>query len=251
MSLTGLQVQQLQEVLLRAFNETALAQMVRIRLDENLAAVASGDNLGEIVFNLIAWAERTGRTDELIRGAAAHDLRNPELNRYAYQYFAAAGNQAPHRSETQSPITDDENLHAGDKRAGRNAGDRPVQQMDTQGGAYVAGNVTTSGGDFVGRDKIVHGDEVRGDKVWAIKRASAISARARVSLSDLVRRLPLPSSKFSRNRTFKIRTIAGLYAKWSVSTGLKAYLNILWIMKLPFGWVLPTDPVWLRIARGG
>ena len=36
--------------------------------------------------------------------------------------------------------------------------------VDTRGGAYVDGNVTT-GSDFVGRDKIVQGDEVRGNTI--------------------------------------------------------------------------------------
>ena len=42
---------------------------------------------------------------------------------------------------------------------------RLAQRIDTGGGAYVGGNVTVTGGDFVGRDKIVHGDVVHGDKV--------------------------------------------------------------------------------------
>ena len=36
---------------------------------------------------------------------------------------------------------------------------------DRREGASVEGNVDTGGGDFVGRDQVVHGDEVRGDKV--------------------------------------------------------------------------------------
>jgi hypothetical protein len=43
------------------------------------------------------------------------------------------------------------------------------RKIDTGGGAYIGGNVNTSGGEFVGRDKIVHGDEVRGDKVGGDK----------------------------------------------------------------------------------
>jgi hypothetical protein len=39
------------------------------------------------------------------------------------------------------------------------------QQVDTGGGAYVGGKVEIEGGDFVSRDKIVYGDEVRGDKI--------------------------------------------------------------------------------------
>lgn len=51
--------------------------------------------------------------------------------------------------------------------------DSPVTQAPTHsppyvatgGGAYVPGKVTITGGDFVGRDKIVHGDAVKGDKI--------------------------------------------------------------------------------------
>src|SRR5688572_26350538 len=39
-----------------------------------------------------------------------------------------------------------------------------ASEVHTGGGVYVAGNVATSG-DFIGRDKIVHGDEIRGNKV--------------------------------------------------------------------------------------
>ncbi|MCG8421032.1 MAG: protein kinase [Proteobacteria bacterium] len=39
--------------------------------------------------------------------------------------------------------------------------DKPI---DPAGGATIAGNVSVAGGDFAGRDKIVQGDEVHGDK---------------------------------------------------------------------------------------
>lgn len=40
----------------------------------------------------------------------------------------------------------------------------PPAQIDTGGGAYVAGNATV-GGDLVGHDKVIQGDEVHGDKI--------------------------------------------------------------------------------------
>lgn len=46
---------------------------------------------------------------------------------------------------------------------------RPSVIVNTGGGAYIAGNVKTGGGAFVGRDKIVYGDEVHGDKVQGNK----------------------------------------------------------------------------------
>ena len=42
-------------------------------------------------------------------------------------------------------------------------------RVDTSGGAYVGGAVTIGSGDFVGRDKVVHGDETHGDKVGGDK----------------------------------------------------------------------------------
>lgn len=47
--------------------------------------------------------------------------------------------------------------------------EKPQTSVQTGGGAYVGGNVHTSGGDFVGRDRVVHGDEVQGDKVSGSK----------------------------------------------------------------------------------
>jgi hypothetical protein len=46
--------------------------------------------------------------------------------------------------------------------------DRATTTIETGGGAYIRGNVSTAG-DFVGRDKVVHGDEVRGDKIGGDK----------------------------------------------------------------------------------
>jgi hypothetical protein len=42
------------------------------------------------------------------------------------------------------------------------------QHVNTGGGAYVGGSVH-AGGNFVGRDQIIHGDQVRGDKVGGDK----------------------------------------------------------------------------------
>jgi len=43
-----------------------------------------------------------------------------------------------------------------------------VERIDTGGGTYIRGNVNASG-DFVGRDKVTHGDNVHGDKVQGDK----------------------------------------------------------------------------------
>lgn len=40
----------------------------------------------------------------------------------------------------------------------------PQTSVHTGGGAYVGGGVQTNGGDFIGRDQHIHGDQIRGNK---------------------------------------------------------------------------------------
>jgi hypothetical protein len=103
MSLTGSQIEQLQTALLHAFDEPSLTQMVRIRLGEDIRAVAGGANLSDLVFSLITWAERTGRTSELIAGASASNPQNPELKLFAAQYTEAAASHTFGRGEMGLP----------------------------------------------------------------------------------------------------------------------------------------------------
>ncbi len=53
--------------------------MVRFQLDERLDLIAGGGDLSEVVFNLIEWAERTGRAAELVAKAQAYNPRNARL----------------------------------------------------------------------------------------------------------------------------------------------------------------------------
>ena len=69
--------------LLDAYDEGSLRQMVRFQLDEHLDAIAGGGNLAQVVFNLIAWAERTGRIAELIAKAQAYNPGNARLAVFA------------------------------------------------------------------------------------------------------------------------------------------------------------------------
>lgn len=39
-----------------------------------------------------------------------------------------------------------------------------LHQVNTGGGAFIAGSVKVEGGDFVGRDQVIYGDKLRGDK---------------------------------------------------------------------------------------
>ena len=126
MALRGAQILQFQEALLSAYDGPGLAQMVRIRLDEDLAAVAGGGNLSEVVFNLILWAERTGRTEELVVGASASNPQNALLKTFTTQYLASAGGQAGAAA-----------AGAGTTGASETTRDEPAEPDDRYGGRRV------------------------------------------------------------------------------------------------------------------
>jgi formylglycine-generating enzyme required for sulfatase activity len=81
--LTGRQVQALHDALLNAYSAETLRRMVRIELNVNLEAIAGGESLRDIVYRLIEWAERTGRTMELVAAAQRHNPVNAALRAFA------------------------------------------------------------------------------------------------------------------------------------------------------------------------
>ncbi|MDJ0734757.1 MAG: effector-associated domain EAD1-containing protein [Nostocaceae cyanobacterium] len=90
MTLTGEQYQQLTNILMQAFPTPAkLTQMVRFRLDKNLAAIALGEDLQEIVFKLIGAAETERWTPQLISAARDSNPGNPDLLAFAQQFGLA------------------------------------------------------------------------------------------------------------------------------------------------------------------
>ena len=96
MKLIGDELPKLQQALLTAFpTPAALAQMVRGALDENLAAIAGGGNLTEVVFNLISWAETEGRLMELLTKALQANPGSPALAALGPQLIAALNERQP------------------------------------------------------------------------------------------------------------------------------------------------------------
>ena len=77
--LTGQQVQQIQDAIVAGYTPDSLQEMVRTRLDQDLAAIAHGDTFRAQVFSLIDWAERQGRMAELLQGACAANPNNVAL----------------------------------------------------------------------------------------------------------------------------------------------------------------------------
>ncbi len=84
MTLAGSQIAQLLDALLDAYpRRDDLRMMVRVELNENLDAIAGGDTLRAVAFSLIEWAQRTGRTADLIAGARRGNPGNPALRAFA------------------------------------------------------------------------------------------------------------------------------------------------------------------------
>ena len=98
--LSGKQIKDLVDALIHAYpSEADLAMMVRIELNETLAAVAAGSNLRVLIFDLITWAERSGRVNELVAGAVRRTPGNPMLQEYVRRWPAVA---APARRATEA-----------------------------------------------------------------------------------------------------------------------------------------------------
>lgn len=78
--LSGKQIGAFIDALLDAYpTRDTLRIMVRIELEESLDAITDGANQRVVVFNLITWAERSGRLDDLVAGAVKQNPGNPAL----------------------------------------------------------------------------------------------------------------------------------------------------------------------------
>ncbi len=78
MRLSGQQRKELQDALVDAFpDKSSLEQMLSFGLNKNLDAIANGDNLEKIVFNLIKKAESEGWVSRLIVAARQSNPGNP------------------------------------------------------------------------------------------------------------------------------------------------------------------------------
>lgn len=76
------QIREIEEALLDAFpTRDDLRYMVRIELDEWLEAIADGANQRVVTFNLVRWAEQTGKIDALLQGASRQNPDNPILQK--------------------------------------------------------------------------------------------------------------------------------------------------------------------------
>ncbi len=77
----------LYEALLDAFpDKHTLEKMVRFQLEQNLEAIAGGDNNSERIFKLITWVRAKGKLTELIMGAYKDNPDNPKLKAFYENY---------------------------------------------------------------------------------------------------------------------------------------------------------------------
>jgi formylglycine-generating enzyme required for sulfatase activity len=104
MALNKEQFQQIHDALLDGYNELALRQMVRFGMNEALDRIAGGSNLEERVFNLVEWADRTGRERELVQEAYNRNPTNPTLKKLYDAWFPPESPvKVPQVPDTASP----------------------------------------------------------------------------------------------------------------------------------------------------
>lgn len=89
--LAGRQLKQLHEALLDSFrSHSELNMMLRFELNESLDYITAGNTMNETVFDVIQWAERMGRTRELIDAARSQNPGNPRLAAFIESYHDEA-----------------------------------------------------------------------------------------------------------------------------------------------------------------
>ena len=101
MNLSGHEIKKLVNAIVSAYpTKSDLAMMVQFELEENLEAIAGGDNLTDNVFKLLTrWAIPRGKTYRLILAAYETNPENPELKDF-YESVAIKK-----RFITDSPVT--------------------------------------------------------------------------------------------------------------------------------------------------
>mgnify|MGYP001821761860 CR=1 FL=1 len=73
------QLQEVHTAIAGAFDRAELDQLVRYELDARLDLIAGPGNLSQVIHELIKWADREGRLDELVAAAYSAKPRNPKV----------------------------------------------------------------------------------------------------------------------------------------------------------------------------
>ena len=87
--LNGKQEQKLAQALIAAYpKRKKLEKMVRYKLDEHLDVIVEDSHLGDVLFDLIKWANSEGRVGELVFGAFEFTPGNPALKTFIQEFIA-------------------------------------------------------------------------------------------------------------------------------------------------------------------
>ena len=93
--LNAQQKQELYEAIVSAFEDrNELERMVYFRLDMKLNLITPNPDFKHSVFELIDWANREGRIDDLIAGARAFKPENPDLRNFAERLESATSDNS-------------------------------------------------------------------------------------------------------------------------------------------------------------
>jgi hypothetical protein len=84
--MSGRQMESLRDALCSAFDQNALDQMRRLRLDKDRTHLVGSGSLSEVVFNVIEIAVREGWHAELIRTAISYNPGNLALRRFCEEH---------------------------------------------------------------------------------------------------------------------------------------------------------------------
>jgi hypothetical protein len=98
-ALTGAQEQQLRDAILSGFNHSELRELVRFLMIEILERITSNGPSSSVVLELIHWAQRHGRTEELILAVKEARPNNPAIDRIAATLLGAGWSKATSQQE--------------------------------------------------------------------------------------------------------------------------------------------------------
>jgi hypothetical protein len=79
MSVSGSRLKQVHEALVSSFSKAELRELARFYLDLNLEEIAGDDNLRDIAMELVDWANKNGRIQDLINAACRLKSGSPVL----------------------------------------------------------------------------------------------------------------------------------------------------------------------------
>ena len=82
----GIQLKEIHQALLGAYNPKSLKMMLKFRLDRDLDDLVGEDSMTNMVFELLTLAEEEGWENDLVREAQRHNPGNVELTKIYEKY---------------------------------------------------------------------------------------------------------------------------------------------------------------------